>query len=72
MSGKKHCKGVDVVSLFGVANAADHHREGWMAGFDVQLRFSGQGEKLGLHAQAVQAHGRVGEVSGGGGRGEEV
>ena len=46
--------------------------EGWMAGCDVQLRFSGQGEEAGLRAQAVQAHGRVGEVSGGGGRGEEV
>ncbi len=30
-----------------------------MAGCDVQLRFSGQ--EKGIHAQAVQAHGRVGK-----------
>lgn len=73
MSGKKHCKGVDVVCPFWRCETPlTITCEGWMAGCDVQLRFSGQGEKLGLHAQAVQAHGRVGEVSGGGGRGEEV
>ena len=64
MSGKKHCKGVDVVCPFWRCETPlTITCEGWMAGCDVQLRFS---------AQAVQAHGRVGKVSGGGGRGEKV
>ena len=47
MSGKKHCKGVDVVCPFWRCETPlTITCEGWMAGFDVQLRFSGQGEKL--------------------------
>lgn len=47
MSGKKHCKGVDVVCPFWRCETPlTITCEGWMAGCDVQLRFSGQGEKL--------------------------
>ncbi len=43
-----------------------------MAGCDVQLRFSGQGEKLAYMRRRCKRMDGVGEVSGGGGRGEEV
>lgn len=47
MSGKKHCKGVDVVCPFWRCETPlTITCEGWMAGCDVQLRFSGQWEKL--------------------------
>lgn len=47
MSGKKHCKGADVVCPFWRCETPlTITCEGWMAGCDVQLRFSGQGEKL--------------------------
>lgn len=47
MSGKKHCKGVDVVCPFWRCETPlTITCEGWIAGCDVQLRFSGQGEKL--------------------------
>lgn len=73
MSGKKHCKGVDVVCPFWRCETPlTITCEGWMAGFDVQRGSAGRGRSWPTCAGGARLHGRVGEVSGGGGRGEEV